>query len=101
MRWGSGSGVIIAGSRNNKRERGALDGSGIVFGFRIFFLPWGKGNILLSQKQNFAIKNIKFVILATQNDIKFVIVSIKFVIVRAPFSRIMRAREDRHNSRCL
>lgn len=35
-------------------------------------------------------------ILATQNNIKFVIVSIKFVIVRATFPRIMRAHEDRH-----
>lgn len=62
----------------------------------LIFSSWGKDNILLSQKQNFAIKNIKFVILATQNNIKFVIVSIKFVIVRATFPRIMRAREDRH-----
>ena len=49
----------------------------------------------------FVIENIKFVILKARNSIKFVIVSIKFVIVRAIFLRIMRAREDRHNRRCL
>lgn len=44
---------------------------------------------------------IKFLVVKLQNNIKFLVFSIKFLVFRAPFSRIMRAREDRHNSRCL
>jgi hypothetical protein len=44
---------------------------------------------------------IKFLVVKLQNNIKFLAFNIKFLVVRASFPRIMRAREDRHNRRCL
>lgn len=44
---------------------------------------------------------IKFLVFKLQNNIKFLAFNIKFLVVRPPPSRIMRAREDRHNRRCL
>ena len=44
---------------------------------------------------------IKFLVIKLQNNIKFLAFNIKFLVVSPLFSRIMRAREDRHNRRCL
>lgn len=50
----------------------------------------------VSQNKYFVIVSIKFVIVREKKNIKFLAFNIKFVIVRAFSPRIMRALEDRH-----
>lgn len=73
-----------------------------AFFFIDIFFQFGNFSIsILLQTNSFVIQNIKFVIVRGEKNIKFLAFNIKFLVVRAHFPRIMRAREDRHNSRCL
>ena len=60
-----------------------------------------KYNNKLRETRGFLAVYIKFLVFKKRSNIKFLAFNIKFLVFRAPFSRIMRAREDRHNRRCL
>lgn len=61
----------------------------------------GKYNNKLRETQEFLADYIKFLVFKKWSNIKFLAFNIKFLVFRGCFSRIMRAREDRHNRRCL
>lgn len=55
----------------------------------------------MRETKAFLLYYIKFLVVKLQYNIKFLAFNIKFLAFRPLFSRIMRAREDRHNRRCL
>lgn len=60
-----------------------------------------KYNNKVRETPKFLVNHIKFLVFNKRSNIKSLAFNIKFLVFRGCFSRIMRAREDRHNRRCL